>query len=558
MRQNNKYPKNNIFDSLINNSVDYSRNENNNHYNKTKKILDKFFKNEMLKNQKQTPVVNNYNIKKIPHNYKNKRNYLYDNFSKDDSFLKEFYLSTGDNIVNNNSFESNFIYKETYSDDKIIIKNLNRVTIAILKENIPVSYFNDILNEPFNLKNNISKDDLYHNFILEENNNRNNYNYNIDFLSNEKKLEDINKKVKHTIIKNNKTMSGDKKNITKLFSSKSYNKNNKIFYLKHNKKINKNKNQKEKSGSKKKPYYNFQNIKKDSYIQREDNKNNSNQNKNDIGIDKFNYKYKTKIYLDNKNRLSTSNEKNSLSNMNDCIGKKIKIQNIKNKKMNNKIYSNISIIRKEKDINMISKFCLTENNNNKNDKKFKKIISKNNIDYSKYNELKIKNNFDNESYTLNKNYKSSKIKINTNNNKTNKNKTEYKTYLKLRNYKGKKSSYKNCEKNEDKKNNDKKCNNYYNTNFIIKDKKIKSQIQSNKIPIFKENKIYLPKRDLKLKKLNNSKKLKITMKNRLKRNFDNNIKLDIYLYENESLENRDICNRPFISDYIQTPFFTQK
>ena len=101
MIKNDKYPKNNIFDSLINNSVDYSRNENNNHYNKTKKILDKFFKNEMLKNQKQTPVVNNYNIKKIPHNYKNKRNYLYDNFSKDDSFLKEFYLSTGDNIVNN-------------------------------------------------------------------------------------------------------------------------------------------------------------------------------------------------------------------------------------------------------------------------------------------------------------------------------------------------------------------------------------------------------------------------------------------------------------------------
>ena len=570
MKIDNKYLKNNILNNIINNSIEYSQNKSNSQYNNTflpKNKSDKFIKKKILKIKRKSPIKKNYNKKKYDINQRKDNKYLFNKTNKDDTFLKDFFFSTGDNILNNISYEKNFLFTEANLTDKNEIKNLNRATIAILKENIPVSYFNNIYNEQFNLKRNTSKNNnLSHTFILEESSNSHSYNNN-DSLSNNKNSNNRNSIIKHISINTNKIINDirHKKNITKLPSSKNYNKSNKLFNLKNNRKNKKKKEQNEIEGAKYNLWNDYHKIIKDSYIKKYNNKTNSKKNQKDIGI----YNHKNNISSNNKKRSAKSHERNIFNNIYDNTEKRIKNQSINNKKENYSInQTNNSKIKKEKNILLSSnkintkinrKFGINMNNINTN-KKFETIISKNNEDFFKYKDLKINNNINNEYYTLNNNNHFSKSNLKNIKTNTINNKTEIKTYSKLRRFKGILSNNKNYEKKNDTIKKDKKNKNNFiiNISNIIKvDKKIKSLTQSNKNSIPKENKMPLKKRSKEMKiSKNNTKKIKIIKSNKHKYHFRNNIKLENYFYQNENIDKKDICNKPIVSNYIQTPFFT--
>lgn len=239
MKLNNKYLKNNILNNLTKNTNVYSQyitKKPSNSFLK-KNISDKFIKKSISKiKSNQNPIIYNYED-----NYQ--RNTIKTNKLNDgDSFLLDFCSLTGENIFANNSNEKNYLLTETNSSDKIKIKNLNSATIAILNENIPVSHFNDIYLEPFNLINNPSKDDLSQKYIINDYNN--NYNYNKSIETSKKKIKENNIKCisnnyennnRYNTIKTNKIIRNVKckKNENNLPSSKSYNNKEKLFISKN-------------------------------------------------------------------------------------------------------------------------------------------------------------------------------------------------------------------------------------------------------------------------------------------------------------------------------------
>ena len=570
MKVNNKYLKNNILNNLTKNTnvyPQYITKKPSNSFLK-KNISDKYIKKNISKiNSNQNPIIYNYE-----ENF-NQRNTIKTNKLNDgDSFLLEFCSLTGENIFTNNSNEKNYLLTETNSSDKIKIKNLNSATIAILKENIPVSHFNDIYLEPFNLISNPSKGDLSRKYLINDDSNNNN-----------KSVESLKKKIKennikcinnnyennnrYNTIKTNKIIRNVKckKNENNLPSSKSYNNKEKIFISKNYKKnINNNIDNKKLIIKNKLLDEQHKIFKKNSDYQKYDNKAN---------ISKLKKKILWSYNLNKENRInkSLSNNKNFSKSNGKDIEKKIRkrIINDNKNKNKNKIDINSNKIKKEnkkdKEIlffsdNIINdkinkqyfnkNYCITENNIEKANSKF-------NEEFFKYRNYLIKNKNNKEYYTLKKENQSSRLKLD--NIISMANKDENNKYQSLKN-----NQLTKFENNIDNnKNSEKKKNRMIineNKNSISIDALKKNKKSETK---FKKSNNKINKDDIKIpnsKKYNKIVKKKIIKRSEfidnkdIKENFDKNN----FFYVNESLENGDVCNKPFVSNYIRAPFITQK
>ena len=574
MKKKNIIPKNKILNNLVKSSTKYPKYILNKHNSTslTKNFSNKFIKKNSSKiKDKKNHIIYNYkdninsnSIQKNIDKFKNNK------ISKEDSLLMDFYSPTGENIFCNNSKEQNYILTETNSTDIIKIKNLNSATIAILKENIPVSVFNDKYYEPFNINNNLSKE-LFQNDNINDNNYFNYFDYNnsVNYMVNDRYFNDKNNNTNYSNIKPKKIIRNiqNKKNEIKIIPSKSYNKGERLFIP--TKKID---NNNEKKINKRCDVFQIFKV----------NHNNNNQKSGHrrSNISKLKKKifgtYNRKNYRinkseSNKNCLSKSNEMED--NIIDNKGNKIKKQNINNTKNKKSTYinKNNSKSKKEKELfltnnNTINnkttrkyynkKFNITEIRNI--DKSKEKIPKINNEDYFIYKEyINKKYNNNDEYHTLNNYYQVSKKKLNIDN----KNNGEIKKNFKIRNKENKIFNQINTEKKNIKIiMADKKYNNIYNISNIIKvNKKSNNKSKKNSLPKTNfENNISLNKKNTNIKKSNILKKARFFKNNYLKKNKDNSLKFDIFSNVNESLENIDICNKPIVSNYIQTPFITQK
>ena len=575
MKLNNKYLKNNILNNLAKNSNVYSQyisKKPNNSFLK-KDISDKFIKNKISKTKSnQNPIIYNYED-----NY-NQRNTLKNNKLNDgDSFLLDFCSLTGENIFTCNSNEKNYLLTETNSSDKIKIKNLNSATIAILNENIPVSHFNDIYLEPFNLVSSPSEGDLSQKCVINDYNNNYKKHYNKSVESSKKKMEEKNIKFsnnyennnRYNTIKTNNIIRNVKcqKNENNLPSSKSCNNKKKLFISKNNKKSINNHIENEKLIIKNKILDEQHKIfKKNSDYQKYENKTNISKLKKKI---LWSYNLNKENIINN----SLSNNKNfSKSNGKDNIEKRIRKKIINDNKSKNKIDSNSNKIKKENkkengilfySDNIINdritklyfnkNYCITENNIEKTNSK-KKI----NDEFFKYRNYLIKNN-NKEYYTLKKKKQSTKLKLDNIISETNKNIDNNNKYLKIRNsHLVKFENNIENNKNSEKKNNKMVINENKNSidiDISKRNKTSETKFKKSNIKINKDNiKIQNSKKFNKITKKNNVKKSEIIDNNILKENFDKNN----FFYVNESLENEDVCNKPIVSNYIRAPFITQK
>ena len=142
---------------------------------------------------------------------------------------------------------------------------------------------------------------------------------------------------------------------------------------------------------------------------------------------------------------------------------------------------------------------------------------------------------------------------------TNKNKDDNNKYLRLKNNQiAKLENNIENNKNSEKKKNKMILNENRNSIYIDnskKNKKSETKPKKNSIKINKDDiKIPNSKKYNKIVKKNNIKKSEFIDNKDIKENFDNNN----FFYMDGSLENEDVCNKPFVSNYIRTPFITHK
>ena len=570
MKLNNKYLKNNILNNLTKNSNVYSQYINkkpNNSFLK-KNISDKFIKKSISKiKSSHNQIIYNYED-----NYNQRNTFKNNKLNDGDSFLLDFCSLTGENIFANNSNEKNYLLTETNSSDKIKIKNLNSATIAILNENIPVSHFNGINLEPFNLISNPSKGDISQKCII--NDFKNNYDKSVE--SSKKKIKENNIKCisnnyennnKYNTIKTNKIIRNVKCNAKEnnFPSSKSYNNKEKIFISKNYKKNINNYIENKKLIIKNKLLDEQHKIfKKNSDYQKYDNKTNISKLKKKI-LWSYNLHKENRINksLSNNKNFSKSNGKdiekkirktfvydNKCKNKNDINFNKCKKENKKEKEI---LFFSDNIINDKINKQFFNKnYCITENNIEKNNSKY-------NEEFFKYRNYLIKNNNNKEYYTLKKERQSSRLKLDSIISEINKNKDENNKYLRFKiNQIVKFDNNIENNKNSEKKKNKMIVNENKNSNSIDiskKNKKSETKSKKNNIKINKDDiKIQNSKKYNKIVKKNNIKKSEFIENKDLKENFDKNN----FFYVNESLENGDVCNKPFVSNYIGAPFITQK